>query len=132
MVNRIVESTSDVGTTAQAAADSWREALFGDILSGVRLRSSIYFRPEFGAPWGVSIADHGPVFHVIATGTCWLLSTRLDKPLLLASGDMVIVTRGEANVVSDEPATPVENFSNFLDLVKRHASGPNVPFRVGG
>ena len=111
---------------------SWRETLFADVLSGVRLRSSIYFRPEFGAPWGVSIADHGPVFHVIATGTCWLRSTRLDKPLLLASGDLVIVTRGEAHVVSDEPATPVENFSNFFDLVKRHASGTNVPFRVGG
>ena len=111
---------------------SWRETLFADVLSGVRLRSSIYFRPEFGAPWGVSIADHGPVFHVIATGTCWLRSTRLDKPLLLASGDLVIVTRGEAHVVSDEPATPVENFSNFFDLVKRHAAGTNVPFRVGG
>jgi AraC-like DNA-binding protein len=44
----------------------------------------------------------------------------------------VIVTRGEAHVVSDDPATPVADFSNFFDLVKRHASGTNLPFRVGG
>ena len=127
-----MESSSENAAPQATTVPSWRETLFADVLSGVRLRSSIYFRPEFGAPWGVSIADHGPVFHVIATGTCWLRSTRLDKPLLLASGDLVIVTRGEAHVVSDEPATPVENFSNFFDLVKRHAAGTNVPFRVGG
>jgi AraC-like DNA-binding protein len=128
----MVESSSEDGASEATTVPSWRETLFADVLSGVRLRSSIYFRPEFGAPWGVSIADHGQVFHVIATGTCWLRSTRLDKPLLLASGDLVIVTRGKAHVVSDEPATPVENFANFFDLVKRHASGTNVPFRVGG
>ena len=127
-----MESSSENGPPERTTVPSWRETLFADVLSGVRLRSSIYFTPEFGAPWGVSIADRGPVFHVIATGTCWLRSTRLDKPLLLASGDLVIVTRGEAHVVSDEPATPIENFSNFFDLVKRHAAGTNVPFRVGG
>ena len=127
-----MDSSSENAAPEATTVPSWRETLFADVLSGVRLRSSIYFRPEFGAPWGVSIADHGPVFHVIARGTCWLRSTRLDTPLLLASGDLVIVTRGEAHVVSDEPATPVENFSNFFDLVKRHASGTNVPFRVGG
>ena len=127
-----MESSSENAAPQVTTVPSWRETLFADVLSRVRLRSSIYFRPEFGAPWGVRIADHGPVFHVVATGTCWLRSTRLDKPLLLASGDLAIVTRGEAHVVSDEPATPVENFSNFFDLVKRHASGTNVPFRVGG
>ena len=127
-----MESSSENAAPQATTVPSWRETLFADVLSGVRLRSSIYFRPEFGAPWGVSIADHGPVFHVIATGTCWLRSTRLDKPLLLASGDLVIVTRGEAHVVSDEPVTPVENFSSFFDLVKRHAAGTNVRFRVGG
>ena len=72
-----MESSSENAALEATTVPSWREALFADVLSGVRLRSSIYFRPEFGAPWGVSIADHGPVFHVIATGTCWLRSTRL-------------------------------------------------------
>jgi AraC-like DNA-binding protein len=51
---------------------------------------------------------------------------------MLASGDLVIVTRGEAHVVSDQPATPVAHFSDFFDLVKRHRSGTDVPFRIGG
>jgi AraC-like DNA-binding protein len=127
-----VESSRENGTPGHTTVPSWRQTLFADILKGVRLRSSIYFRPEFGAPWGVSIADHGPVFHIIATGTCWLRADRLDKPLMLASGDLVVVTRGDGHVVSDDPATPVVHFSNFFDLVKRHASGANVPFRVGG
>src|SRR5262249_10156673 len=107
----------------------WREALFGDILSGARLRSSVYFRPEFGAPWGVSIADHGTVFHIVATGTCWLRASSLAEPVKLAPGDFVVATRGEEHVLCDEAATPAVN---FFDLVKRHSSGMNGAFRVGG
>ncbi len=131
-MGRIVESSGENGTPGRTTKPPWRKALFADILRGVRLRSSIYFRPEFGAPWGVRIADHGPVFHVLATGTCWLRSESLDQPLRLASCDLMIVTRSEAHVVSDDPATPDADFSDFFDLVKRQGSGTNAPFRVGG
>ena len=31
------------------AVDSWRKPLFDNLLRGIRLRSSVYFRPEFRA-----------------------------------------------------------------------------------
>jgi AraC-like DNA-binding protein len=106
-----------------------RETLFTDILRGTRLRGSVYFRPELGAPWGVSIADHGTIFHIIAAGRCWLRAKSLAKPVALESGDFVVATRGEPHTLHDQPASPV---INFFDLVKRHASGANGGFRAGG
>jgi AraC-like DNA-binding protein len=115
-------------TAEHTADDSWRARLFSDILSGARLRSSVYFRPEFGAPWAVSIADHGTVFHIVATGTCWLRAKSLDQPLFLTAGDFVVATRGEAHVLSDEPARPAVN---FFELIKRNGFGRNGAFRLG-
>jgi hypothetical protein len=37
-------------------AESWRKSLFDDLLRGIRLQSSIYFRTEFQAPWGIAVA----------------------------------------------------------------------------
>jgi len=110
-------------------ADSWRETLFADILRSVHLRSSVYYRPKFGAPWGVSLADHGTIFHIVAMGTCWLRAKSMEKPVMLSPGDFVVVTRGEKHVLSDEPGTPAVD---FFDLVKRRASGRNGAFRLGG
>jgi AraC-like DNA-binding protein len=113
----------------ERTTDDWRKTLFGDILRGARLRGSVYFRPELGAPWGVSIAEHGTVFHIVAAGTCWLRAKSLAKPVALEPGDFVVATRGEAHALCDQPASPVVN---FFDLVKRHASGTNGVFRAGG
>jgi AraC-like DNA-binding protein len=109
--------------------DDWRETLFEDILRGARLRGSVYFRPELSAPWGVSIAEHGTIFHIVAAGTCWLRAKSLAKPVALEPGDFVVATRGEAHALCDQPGSPVVN---FFDLVKRHASGTNGVFRAGG
>ena len=109
--------------------DSWRGTLFSAILKGARLRSSVYFRPEFGAPWAVNIADHGTVFHIVATGTCWMRAKSLDQPVMLVSGDFVVVTRGEAHVLSDAPETPAVD---FFALVKSLNSGRNQTLRAGG
>src|SRR5215467_4221531 len=48
----------------------WREKLFAELLQSVRLRGSIYFRPEMRGPWGFSIANHGSIFHTVAAGKC--------------------------------------------------------------
>ena len=43
----------------KTAVDSWRKPLFDNLLRGIRLRSSVYFRPEFrarrrvGRPFGL-------------------------------------------------------------------------------
>ena len=37
----------------------------------------------------------GTIFHILATGTCWLQASSLAEPIMLAAGDFVVITRGE-------------------------------------
>lgn len=109
--------------------DSWRQDLFADLLRSIRLRSSVWFRPELRAPWGFSIDDKGTVFHIVTGGNCWLEVKRLASPVRLAAGDFVVVTRGAWHAMRDAPATrPVD----FFDLVERHAPNEKGVFRAGG
>ena len=113
----------------RTAADSWRKPLFDDLLRGIRLRSSVFFRPEFGAPWGFSIADQGTVFHIVAHGNCWLHVKGIAKPVWLSAGDLVVATRGDTHIMRDAPETPAVD---FFKLAKRHAPGKDRVFRAGG
>ena len=97
------------------ARNSWREVLFTDLLRSIRLRASFYFRPELRAPWGLSVADHGTVFHIVAEGHCWLQIKGLLKPVELTAGDFVVLPRGDAHSMCDSPASPI---IDFFDMVK--------------
>src|SRR6516162_10298214 len=79
----------------------WREKLFADLLQSVHLRSSVYFRPELGAPWGFSVADHGTAFHIVADGKCWVQVEGATQPVELVAGDFVVVPRGDAHIMRD-------------------------------
>ena len=103
--------------------------LFADLLRGIHLRNSFYFRAEFRAPWGFSIADHGTVFHVVVRGSCWLQTKGVAKPVPLSAGDFVVVTRGAAHTMRDAPATPTVD---FFDLATRHTPDNNGILRAGG
>lgn len=125
--------------SARFAPDSWRIPLLGDLLNGIHLRSSVLFRPEFGAPWGVSIdrsktlrrgiPDHATVFHIVADGSCWLHVSGVRTPVVMSEGDFAILTRGTPHILRDKPETPA---INFFDLVKRCAPGKDGVFRAGG
>jgi AraC-like DNA-binding protein len=114
---------------ATAAADGWRKSLFTDLLRGIRLRSSVYFRPEFRAPWGVSIADHGTVFHIVVRGRCWLQVKGAAEPVRLSDGDFAVVTRGDPHIVRDAPDTPSVD---FFDLARCRAPNKDRIFSAGG
>ena len=113
---------------SKAAPDSWREALFADLLRSIRLRRTFYFLPELHAPWGFSIARKGTVFHIVAQGTC-CLEVKGVAEKQLSAGDFVVVPRGHAHEMRDAAPTPVEN---FFDLVKRSAPDKRGAFRAGG
>jgi len=110
-------------------ADAWREALFADLLHSVHLRSSVYFRPELGVPWGFSLAGQGAVFHIVAQGSCWLQVNSLAKRVELTAGDFVVLPRGDAHIMCDSPASPVVD---FFDMVKRNPPNHGRVFRAGG
>jgi AraC-like DNA-binding protein len=128
MVARMVGSPS-AKQGARTAADSWRQPLFADLLRSIHLRSSVFFRPEFRAPWGISIAGHGTVFHIVVRGSCWLDVHGLPQPVPLSTGDFVVVTRGDAHCLRDAPETPT---IDFFDLAKCHAPDKDRVFRAGG
>ena len=113
--------------TSAPPADSWGKALFDDLLRGIRLQSSVYFRPELQAPWGIGVAKDCAVFHIVDHGTCWLQVSGMSAPVLLAEGDFVVVTRGQMHTMRDQVATPAVD---FFELIK--TSGKGAPLRFGG
>src|SRR5215470_8813433 len=112
-----------------ASPSDWRGKLFADLLHSVHIRSSVYFRSELGAPWGVSVADHGTVFHIVVDGRCRVQVTGATQPVELVAGDFVVVPRGDAHILCDSAASTIVN---FFDLAKRSASDSKGVFRAGG
>lgn len=117
-------------TVCEATSPSdWREKLVADLLQSVRLRSTLYFRPELGAPWGFSLADHGTAFHIVAEGKCWVQVTGVTQAIELVAGDFVVVPRGDAHIMRDSATSTIVD---FFDLAKRSAPDSKRVFRAGG
>src|SRR5215471_2678097 len=106
----------------------WREKLFADLLQSVHLRSSVYFRPELGTPWGFSVADHGTAFHIVADGKCWVQVTGTQAVELVA-GDFVVVPRGDAHTMRDSATSTIVD---FFELAERSSPDNKGVFRAGG
>jgi AraC-like DNA-binding protein len=107
-------------TAMKPEIDSWRRHLFDDVIRRIRVRSGEYYRPEFRAPWGVSVSRSCPVFHVVKRGNCQLEFRGGGEPILLSEGDCAIVVRGDAHVVRTVPSARIVN---FFDLLKTHQRG---------
>jgi AraC-like DNA-binding protein len=103
-------------------------ALFTEILRSIRVRGSVFARPELRAPWGLRVDDAQAAFHIVTRGRCRL---ELDgaEAVELSEGDFVVLPRGGAYVLRDAPSTrPVR-----LDaaLKSRNRDGDGI-FRLGG
>ena len=129
MVGGMIDSTSAHQSAVTQVADGWRKSLFADLMRGIRLRSSVYFRPEFRAPWGISIADHGTVFHIVVRGSCWLQFKGLAEPVELSAGDFVVATRGDAHIMRDARETAAVD---IFDLTKCYPPDKNRVICAGG
>ena len=107
----------------------WRAKLFADLLHSVHLRSSVYFRPELGAPWGFRVADHGSAFHIVADGKCWVQVTGTTEEVELVAGDFVVIPRGDAHIMRDSVASTIVD---FFELAAHSAPDSKGVFRAGG
>ena len=114
--------------TMKSEIDLWRRPLFDDVIRRIRVRSGEYYRPEFRAPWAVSVSRNCSLFHVVRRGNCQLEIPGMREPILLSEGDCAIVVRGEYHVVRTGPS---ERVVNFFDLItpERRTTGP---IRFGG
>jgi AraC-like DNA-binding protein len=101
-----------------------------DMLDALRLSGGIYFRCEFGAPWGMSMGPgEAADFHIVVRGSAWLRLHGADKPVPLRSGDIVVFPHGDAHSIADAPDTkPVPATQIARDLT----DGGYGPLSHGG
>jgi AraC-like DNA-binding protein len=77
-----------------------------DILNALRLSGGIYFRCDFGAPWGMRMGPgEAADFHIVVRGSAWLRLNEADIPIALRSGDIIVFPRGDAHCIADAPDT---------------------------
>src|SRR5215472_2214161 len=100
-----------------------------ELLSRVRVSSSIYCLSELGAPWGFEVnGTDFAKFHLVIDGACWL---RLDgaDPLRLRARELVILPRGERHAISDEPGSPIVGLDQ---LISEHPPDGEARMRIDG
>lgn len=92
------------------------EDVFNDVLRAIKLRSVVYFRSKWTAPWGFyTKAPSEPRFHFVVSGHCWFSSEDFIEPTCIQDGDLVIVAPGQPYSVRDE----LSSQSQLLeDLIK--------------
>jgi AraC-like DNA-binding protein len=85
-----------------------------ELLSRVRVSSSIYCLSELGAPWGFEVdGTDFAKFHLVIDGACWLRLDGVD-PVRLHARELVILPRGERHAISDQPGSPVVGLDQLI------------------
>lgn len=80
-----------------------RPDLLSEVLQDLRLAHASYGRSELTAPWGIEIPfKEGVRFHFVTEGSCWML-TASQPPILLETGDVVLLPHGTGHVIADKP-----------------------------
>ena len=103
-----------------------------DVMQTVRVRSNLYGRAEFTAPWGIEVPQQrgNAQFFVISRGSCWLEMDGLENPVPLAGGDFIFLPHGDAYCLRDaldSAPTPIEQVSK-----KQHQHGQVCEVGGGG
>src|SRR5687768_15673356 len=99
-----------------------------DVMQTVRVRSNLYGRAEFTAPWGIRVT-HGPGragFFVISRGSCWLEVDGIENPVPLAGGDFIFLPQGGTYNLRDamnSVVTPIEQIREKCDGTPLHFGG---------
>lgn len=105
-----------------------------DILKTVHLKGSLYYRSELTAPWGMSVpASEAAQFHVVRRGRCYLsMPDENREPLVLESGDLVLLSHGPRHDLVDSPSTKPLPILDILSHVGRTCADCHVPLKYGG
>ncbi|MFD3698288.1 AraC family transcriptional regulator [Streptomyces sp. NPDC058646] len=75
-----------------------------DAISAVRIGRPSSDRVRVGGSWCTRLPPYdGAGFHVVLAGSCWLLPDG-GSPVLLATGDAVLLPHGTGHVMADGPA----------------------------
>jgi AraC-like DNA-binding protein len=96
-----------------------------DVLSTLRLHSSIYFRTELGAPWGLDVPALGRVarFHVVVAGRCHVEVPGPGRVALLERGDLALVPHGARHLLRSQAGLETVPLDAALDSSAYDGSG---------
>jgi AraC-like DNA-binding protein len=86
-----------------------------DLLRSVNVRSVVFCRSEFTAPWGFRVDDTAIAkFHLVLAGEAYLTLDGESAPRHLVPGDVVVLPHGTGHAVSDSPGTPAPSLEGIL------------------
>lgn len=75
--------------------------VLSDIFRRIQLKSCVYFKNDFAAPWGMEIESPGLAnFHVVTRGRCVLQTS--DNVYEGSAGDVFLLPRGAQHVLADQ------------------------------
>jgi AraC-like DNA-binding protein len=112
--------------------------VIGEVLEAVHLRTAIFGRVDFGAPWRLRIPEREYLtFYVLGRGSAWL-ELRGAPAIALSAGDAVILPDGSAHELRDANRSDVPALTFDYDACPRqpHAAqaggkGPVTSIVIG-
>lgn len=93
--------------------------VLGNILETLRFQSSIFFRSELAAPWGMSLTQIGsPRFHIALSGDCFVGACEGEN-ILVQEMDIIMLPNGNQHWIADQPGrelTPSQQAGEACEL----------------
>jgi AraC-like DNA-binding protein len=103
--------------------------VLADVLGTLGLRSRLFCRSELAAPWAMAFpGDELAHFHIIERGGVWLEVEGERSLVALAPGDVVVIARGNAYRLVDQPGREVVH---AIEFPRADPSGRCVFLRQG-
>lgn len=99
-----------------------------DVLALVRMRGEVVCACEMGAPWSLAFAQPIAHFHIIESGSAWLV-VGTETPIRLEAGDLVILPLGAGHVLTSDPARAAVPLDQTLAAATERAG---TVYRLGG
>ena len=94
------------------------------ILEAVNFKSSVYFKKDFKSGWGMEVPNVKiALFHLVVRGTCYMQTGENADPILLRSGDLVVLPHGDYHWLADKKDN---NLVNGFEVVKSHFDGREI------
>ncbi|MEM8500950.1 MAG: AraC family transcriptional regulator [Pseudomonadota bacterium] len=98
-----------------------------DILNTLKLSSTLYFRTELSAPWGINVPPERNVarFHIVSRGNCWL-QVEGDDGIHMSNGDLVVIPHGASHILASSAGADAPPLADVLSQVEYAGEGPLV------
>jgi AraC-like DNA-binding protein len=86
-----------------------------EVLRAINIRSTVFCRSEFSAPWGFRVDDSTIAkFHLVLMGEACLELEGQAESYRLTMGDIVLLPHGTAHVMKDRPISGVRDLDRIL------------------